>query len=99
VSVIGNPSQADAEIEARVRAHLRRWYGPAVDAWRPLKTYRILHAQPAQGPPALVPPERPARLADGLYVAGDHRTNASINGAMVSGRRAAEAVLQDLGAA
>jgi predicted NAD/FAD-dependent oxidoreductase len=70
-----------------------------VDAWRSLKTYRILHAQPEQTPPALVPPERPARLADGLYVAGDHRTNASINGAMVSGRRAAEAVLQDLGAA
>lgn len=99
VSVIGNPSQPDAEVEARVRGHLHRWYGVAVDAWRPLKTYRILHAQPAQEPPALVPPERPARLAEGLYVAGDHRTNASINGAMVSGRRAAEAVLQDLGAA
>lgn len=99
VSVIGNPSQTDAEIESRVRGHLRRWYGEAVDAWRSLKTYRILHAQPEQTPPALVPPERPARLADGLYVAGDHRTNASINGAMVSGRRAAEAVLQDLGAA
>ena len=97
VSVVGNPSQPDAEIETRVRAHLRRWYGEAVEAWRHLKTYRILHAQPAQPPSALTPPERPARLADGLYVAGDHRTNASINGAMVSGRRAAEAVLEDLG--
>ena len=97
VSVVGNPSQPDAEVETRVRAHLRRWYGDAVDAWRHLKTYRILHAQPAQPPPALTPPERPARLADGLYVAGDHRTNASINGAMISGRRAAHAVLEDLG--
>jgi phytoene dehydrogenase-like protein len=96
VSVIGNPSQPDAEVEERVRDHLRRWY-PAAESWRHLKTYRILHAQPAQEPPALSPPERPARLAEGLYVAGDHRTNASINGAMISGRRAAEAVLDDLG--
>lgn len=98
VSVVGNPSQPDADVEAAVRAHLRRWYGEAVDGWRHLKSYRIVHAQPAQPPGTLTPPERPARLADGLYLAGDHRTNASINGAMRSGRRAAEAVLADLGA-
>jgi hypothetical protein len=28
-------------------------------------------------------------------VCGDHRDNASINGAMLSGRRAAEAVIED----
>ena len=33
----------------------------------------------------------------GLYVAGDHRTSGSINGALRSGRRAAEAVAADLG--
>ncbi len=96
VSVIGNPTQSDAEVETSVRAHLRRWY-PAAGAWQHLKTYRILHAQPSQAPPALSPPERSAKLSDGLYLAGDHRTNASINGALVSGRRAAEAVLADLG--
>lgn len=96
-SVIGNPSQPDAEVERRVRAHLRRWYGEAVDGWQHLKSYRIVHAQPAQPPTALSPPERPARLSDGLYLAGDHRTNASIDGAMRSGRRAAEAVLSDFG--
>ncbi len=96
VSVVGNPAQTDAEVEAAVRSHLRRWY-PEAAAWRHLKTYRILHAQPDQTPPALSPPARPARLHNGLYLAGDHRTNASINGALVSGRRAAEAVLADLG--
>ncbi len=96
VSVLGNPAQPDGEVEAGVRAHLRRWY-PAAEAWRHLKTYRILHAQPDQTPPALSPPERPARLDRGLYLAGDHRTNASIDGALRSGRRAADAVLADLG--
>lgn len=97
VSVIGNPSQPDAEVERRVRAHLRRWYGDAAEGWQHLKSYRIVHAQPAQPPSTLSPPERPARLADGLYLAGDHRTNASIDGTMRSGRLAAEAVLSDLG--
>jgi hypothetical protein len=43
--------------------------------------------------------EQPVRIGNGLCVCGDHRDKASINGAMVSGRRAAEAVLHDLGCA
>ena len=38
----------------------------------------------------------PVRTRPGVYVCGDHCDNASINGAMVSGRRAAEAVFSDL---
>jgi len=41
------------------------------------------------------PAERPVRLAEGLYLAGDHRNTSSIQGAL-SGRRAAEAILADL---
>ena len=33
---------------------------------------------------------------DGVYVAGDHRDTASIQGAMVSGRRVADAVVRAL---
>jgi predicted NAD/FAD-dependent oxidoreductase len=35
------------------------------------------------------------RLAEGLYACGDHREHPSLNGALASGRRAAEAVLAD----
>jgi hypothetical protein len=38
---------------------------------------------------------RPVRTAQGLYVAGDHRDTSSIQGALVSGRRAAQALLAD----
>ena len=96
-SVLGNPACTDAEIERRVREQMRRWFGDSADAWKPLKTVRVLYAQPEQQPPALTPPERPHRLGDGLYLAGDHRTNASIQGAFRSGRLAAQAVLADLG--
>jgi predicted NAD/FAD-dependent oxidoreductase len=40
---------------------------------------------------------KPVELGDGLFVAGDHRDTASIQGAMVSGRRAADAILASLG--
>jgi predicted NAD/FAD-dependent oxidoreductase len=39
---------------------------------------------------------KPVRLEPGLYVCGDARDSSSIQGAMVSGRRAAEAILEDL---
>jgi predicted NAD/FAD-dependent oxidoreductase len=35
------------------------------------------------------------RLASGVYVCGDHRDTASLQGALLSGRRAAEAILGD----
>jgi predicted NAD/FAD-dependent oxidoreductase len=66
-----------------------------VDDCRHLLTYRIPHALPAQAPPALSPVEKPARRSPGLYVCGDYLDTASIQGAMASGRRAAEAVLKD----
>ncbi|MEM8599874.1 MAG: NAD(P)/FAD-dependent oxidoreductase [Bacteroidota bacterium] len=96
-TVLGLPGAGDHLLDLRIRDHVRAWFGEQVDAWTPLRTYRIEHAQPAQAPPALSTPTRPVHLGDGLYVAGDHRTNASINGAMRSGRLAAEAVLTNLG--
>ena len=96
VSVIDGGREGD-EMEQVVREQLRGWFGAQVADWRHLRTYRVPHALPAQAPPALASPERPVRLGDGVYVCGDHRDNASIHGAMVSGRRAAEAVLRDLG--
>jgi phytoene dehydrogenase-like protein len=95
-SVLGVPDQDDAALEAAVRGQLAEWFGPAVQGWRYLRTYRLPHALPDQAAPALDVPERPVRLADGLYVCGDHRDNASIDGAMASGFRAAQAVAEGL---
>jgi phytoene dehydrogenase-like protein len=86
----------DLELDQAVRRQLADWFGVVVHDWDLLEIYRIEQALPAQPPSWLEPPERPVRASDGLYVCGDHRDNASIQGAMVSGRRAAEAVLADL---
>jgi phytoene dehydrogenase-like protein len=82
--------------QAEVVKQLMEWFGSSVRDWTHLRTYSIPYALPSQIPPALSTPERLVRWQSGIYVCGDHRDNASIQGAMVSGRRAAEAVMQDL---
>jgi len=80
--------------EAVVRTHLATMYGVSTAGWRLVRRVEVPHALPAMPPP--LPLRRPVRLVEGLYVCGDHRDTGSIQGALVSGRRAAAAVLADL---
>lgn len=93
VTVLGQVSLDDQLIKD-VMSQAKAWFGDQVDSWQHLKSYRIANALPNQSPPWLE--KRPVRLVDGLYVCGDFRENASINGALVSGRKAAEALVSDL---
>ena len=95
VTILGIPDEDDKKLEMTVRAQLKSWFGHKVDSWRSFHTYRIHHALPSQAFPALSQPQRPVRMQQGLYVCGDHRDTASIHGALVSGRRTAETILQD----
>ncbi len=88
---------AEAIPEATVRRELARIYAVPTEHWSHLHTAAIRHALPALR--AGWPLRRPVELGDGLFVAGDHRDTPSTQGALVSGRRAAEAVLAALGAA
>ncbi len=83
--------------EPVVRAHLQRLYGVDTAAWEHVARYDVVEALPDQRPP-MGRLRREVRLGGGLFVCGDHRDSGSIQGALVSGRRAAEAVLQELGA-
>ncbi|WJS92195.1 NAD(P)/FAD-dependent oxidoreductase [Microbacterium testaceum] len=84
-----------AATEHEVRRQLGDVWEADTRPWRLLRRDDITHALPVQDPPLRL--RRPVRLDDGRYVAGDHRDTASIQGALVSGQRAAEAVLADLG--
>jgi phytoene dehydrogenase-like protein len=90
-SVLGMHSDAD---EGRVRKHLAMLYATDTRRWTLLRCYPIADAVPAMPPPHDF--RKPVRIQRGLYVCGDARDSSSIQGAMVSGRRAAEAVLKDL---
>ena len=95
VSVLGTQELTDAQLSGFIIAQMKNWFGPVARSWRLLRSYKILHAQPQQYPGALEPPQRSVRVRPGIYVCGDHRDNASIQGAMLSGRRAAEAIAED----
>ena len=76
-----------------VHAQLMKWFGTSAKDWRYLRTYRIPHALPMQVPPVSDPASRPAHIRPGLFVCGEYQNVASVQWAMVSGRQAAEAVM------
>jgi glycine/D-amino acid oxidase-like deaminating enzyme len=95
VAAVPGPAALGPDLERDVRRQLRTWFGPLAERWELLGTHVIAHGQPLQRPP--FSPKQAVRLDRGLYVCGDHRDTASIQGALFSGRRAGTAVLRDLG--
>ncbi|WP_371496691.1 FAD-dependent oxidoreductase [Kitasatospora sp. NBC_00374] len=81
--------------EPAVRRRLAELYGTGTAGWEFLSVRHLADAVPAMPPPHNV--RRPVRLLAGLYACGDHRDTSTVQGALVSGRRAAQAVLGDLG--
>jgi phytoene dehydrogenase-like protein len=95
-TIIGVPTDDDATVDRDARTQLTRWFGASVvESWRLLRISRVSHTLPRVTPGESV--EGAVRLSDGLYACGDHLETPSINGALRSGRRAAEALLQDWG--
>jgi phytoene dehydrogenase-like protein len=85
---------ADTDLESGLRERLARLYECDTGDWTTLARYAIPHALPVFPPGR--PLRSPVRVGERQYVCGDHRDTPSIQGALVSGRRAADAVLADL---
>ena len=83
------------DLSQLVRTSLRAWFGPLVDAWRHLRSDRIRGALPPvdllHAHDGVVSP----RLTAGLYLSGDYRESGTFDGALLSGRKAADAVISD----
>lgn len=88
-TVLGDDGSPASERAAR--AHAGIIYGVDPLGWELVTTSVVAAALPRQPPP--LDPRRPVTTATGVYLAGDHRDTASIQGALVSGSRAAAAVL------
>ncbi|MHA6759371.1 NAD(P)/FAD-dependent oxidoreductase [Streptacidiphilus sp. PAMC 29251] len=84
-----------AALEPAVRRRLGALYGVDSGGWEFVAVRHLPDALPAMPPPHHF--RRPVRVLHGLYVCGDHRDTSSAQGALSSGRRAAAAVLRDLG--
>jgi monoamine oxidase len=76
--------------EASMRRHAGDLLGTDSTRWEVVVRHEVPDALPAQ--PAPYDARRPVQVGD-LVVCGDHRDTGSIQGALVSGQRAAEAIL------
>ncbi|KAL2511884.1 FAD/NAD(P)-binding oxidoreductase family protein [Abeliophyllum distichum] len=95
VSLIGlYDDVADEVLVERVMKELSGWFGETVvGSWSYLRMYRIGFAQPNQCPPTDL--MKNPRVKPGLYICGDYVASATFDGALISGRRAVEALLKD----
>lgn len=81
------------EAELKVRSHLASLYGVPTSGWTHVATYPIPDALPMMNAPHDIAQD--VRLSQGVYLCGDYRQVSSIDGALASGRRAAEALMTD----
>jgi len=95
-TIIGTRDEGDEALEALVKTQLQGWFGPGVEKWRLLRVYRIPHALPVQAPPVSDPTDPFVKVSPWLFTCGEYRNVASLQWAMMSGRRASEAVIQAL---
>lgn len=94
-TLLDRPERPEADADAQHAAaveQLVRWHGPQAREWRHLATRRIDRALPDLAGDDQDAIEQSATLNDGRFVCGDHRNAPSIQGAMRSGRVAADAV-------
>lgn len=83
------------QLDRAIRSQLRGWFDASVTQWRHLCTYDVRYGLPAIN---LDPVLRSVRAADfgganNVFLCGDYRETPSIQGAMNSGLRAADAIL------
>ncbi len=91
VSVLGIHDLAG--LESQVVRELEAWFGQEVREWRHLRTERIERALTEQAPGSGF--SGPGfRHHGGIFVCGDHLWSASIEGAIISGLRTADAILE-----
>jgi phytoene dehydrogenase-like protein len=96
-TVLGLPELSDTDLVARCLDDIAPWFpGKDMGKLRHLATYRIRFAQFRQPPGifATLPPN--VTPTAGLILAGEYTESSSINGAMTSGEKAAQAVLASL---
>ena len=93
-SVLKHDFASEETLFQKVLEQMKQWFGNEVDAWKHLRTYKIINALPNQIPPLADVSSKPMQVLKGLYQCGDYGGIASIQTALQSGRLVGEAVVQ-----
>ncbi len=92
-NAVGAAASLGDAFAAAAREQLERWFGEQVREWREIRTYHVANALPAQPVGSLDASRAPELSRDGILICGDHTLHGSLQGALESGRRAAEQLL------
>ena len=95
-SVTGKLPMTPDDLSGSVRQQLRRWFGSQVDSWSLLRSYEIPMALPRMRVGFSDNVSKTPLSSAGVYHCGDYCETSSIQGAMFSGRKTADAVIADL---
>lgn len=100
VSVSASDANVDDDtetLEASIREQLTGWFGESVRRWELVQTFRVPYGLPKTSLDPVMTEIRASDLSSDLparvYICGDHRETPSIQGAMNSGMRVADAIL------
>lgn len=93
VSLNTIPAESVEEVSKDIKNELALTFGAEVQSWKFLRNYHIKSALPKIEDFKYEIPFSETKLRDGLYLAGDHLLNGSINGAIKSGQLAAQAAI------
>lgn len=96
VSVIKPSNLNDLELVLAIRSELKVWFGSAVEEWMHLRTYNIEKALPKIPSLKYAESKDIEPMANNIYKCGDYTQDPSINGAILSGRLTAEAIIWGL---
>lgn len=93
VSLRENVALSETEIVEKIKRELQLIVGESLRDWKFLRAYKVQKSLPRVSSVAYERPFEESRLADGIYIAGDHLLNPSLNAAMLSGELAAKALI------
>ncbi len=93
-SVLKHDFASEEMLFQKVLEQMKQWFGNEVDAWKHVRTYKIINALPIQEPPLADVSSKPMQVLKGLYQCGDYGGIASIQTALQSGRLVGEALVQ-----
>jgi phytoene dehydrogenase-like protein len=85
----------DLQMAENMKTELIPWFGEQVNHWKMLKAYRIKYGLPNLKTLKNETDIKDFKLAENLYICGDHLLNGSINAAMATGRMVAGAIAMD----
>jgi protoporphyrinogen oxidase len=97
VTILGDPEMSDEEVSKRCREEMAAWFpGKDLATLRQVGFFRIRFSQFKQTPGIFATLPSNTLPTKGLFLAGEYTESSSIQGAITSGEKAAQAVLDFL---